>query len=162
MKLKTKKPSAPSQPVKEHFSVSIPHFPKIVRPQFADSLQFPAENMTKLPSSQIADYLAKYTELHAYANQELSAIKVRLLMNGTEDSVTRNKLLRERPNLNGIEKWRKEAVMDSDEEIEKLYTESQSLKVAQTQLEMLTVNYDRYIQTLSRELTRKLSERAMN
>jgi hypothetical protein len=134
--------------------VSYSLFPEIKRPKWSDSLVFP-DDVTRLEASNISELHGKYTALFAYANQELTKINVEILRLQTEDSVLRNRLLRKSPALNSQERWRRDSVLDSHSDIERLEIRVAQLKMAREHATMYCQNFEKYIAALSRELSRK-------
>jgi hypothetical protein len=133
------------------------NFPLLPRPRFADTLRFPAD-ITELTAANVSELLGKYTQLYAYANQELALLGVRLLRVQFQRDIRRNEIFRKRPGLNGIERWRRDAVLDEDSQMEQLGAAENLIERQKVMLQMAQTNFDRYLVALSRELTRKTTE----
>ena len=155
MKLNLKKKKSPD--LIGGVSVSHSRYPAVPRPAFTDRLKFP-EEITELGSANVSDLLGKYTLLWSYVNQDAARLKVTLLRLQHQESRRTNDMFRENPRLSHVEKWRRDAVVSEDSYIEAV---RQQISRAEAELEyanMYLANYDRYINALSRELTRKMSE----
>ena len=148
MKIKTK-----PQPVQESDSP----FPFADRPAFSDSLKFP-DNVTELDVAGVSELLGKYGQLWCFANQGLSQVNVRILSAQLDESKLINSIFRENGSVNSIEKWRRDAVFDSDPQLEAIREKIQRLKMEKETLLMFVGNFDRHCQTLSRELSRRLHQ----
>ena len=133
-------------------------FPFQNRPKFTDSLRFP-DDLTSLDAANISELLGKYTKLYVYANQNACAINVALLRLDTRESLLRNSLFRNRPSLNNLDRWRRDAVISEDSQMERIVIERNSLLEKKELIQNFLTTYDRYVVALSRELSRKTSER---
>lgn len=131
--------------------------PEVFRPKFASTLVFPSD-ITELTAQNISDLIGKYTLLYSYANQELSKLNVLILQSERREEIRVNDLFRTRPSLNQIEKWRRDSVLAEDTEIEEIRTNINRLQIQKEFTQMYLSNFDRYVNALSRELTRKTHE----
>ena len=129
-------------------------FYEVPRPAFADSLKFP-EDVTKLDAMNVSELHGKYTMMYAYANQELAKANVALLRLHSRVALRRNTVFRSRPTLNSQERWRRDAILDSDSDMEIIEAQITSVKMEKTWAEMFVANFERYLTALSRELSRK-------
>jgi len=127
--------------------------PRVRRPKFADSLHFP-ENITELASANISDLMGKYTLLLSYAQQDMAELNRETLRCDILDRNRRMELLREKPQMNSIEKHKREAFYDSDPVMRRINDQRIILGMRKEHTAMFLSNFDRYISTLSRELTR--------
>ncbi len=134
-------------------------FRKIDRPKFIDSLVFPADTLTSLDSEQVSDLHAKYTLLYAFANQGLADANVSILKLQNQRNNRENELYRENPRLNNIEKWKRDARIREDTQIESFHFRLCYQHQVRITLEMLITNYEKFINALSRELSRKNFEK---
>jgi hypothetical protein len=132
-------------------------FVEFGRPAYTEKLRFP-DNITELPAQNVSELLGKYTQLYVFANAETCKCSVRILRLQTALSLKKAALLRDDPHLNTLEKWRRDTVLDCDEEIMNMEAAIGSLKSEQQVAETARDNFDRYISALSRELTRKTNE----
>lgn len=133
---------------------SLPHTP---RPAFTDALRFP-DDITELGAANISELLGKYTKLWAFVNQDRARLRVQLIRLQQQEGKRINNIFRQRPTLNNLEKWKREAVLSEDEVIEQIRANRAAVEIALTHSEMFLENYDRYTNALSRELTRKTHE----
>ncbi len=102
--------------------------------------------------------LGEYSALWSYVNQDNARLTVRVLQLQQQETRIANELYRERPRLMNVEKWRRDAVISEDDGIELI---RQQIVNANSELEYVRsylANYDKYINALSRELTRKMHE----
>lgn len=129
-------------------------FLEVQRPAYADTIRWP-DNITLLSASNISELHGKYTQLYCFANQGLAKINMDILRLQTEDSLRRNKIFRTSPHINSQERWRRDTVIDSDPEIERITKEIADKKQEREFVQMYVNNYDRYLTALSRELSRK-------
>lgn len=142
------------QAVREGVVLNYKRFPEIPRPKYADTLRFPTD-ITRLTAQNVSELLGKYTELAAYTSQELSRINIEVLRLQTEISSRRNFLFHRNPSMNAQERWRRDAVLDSDFGMEKFDREISNQKMRKEYTEMFLGNFEKYITALSRELSRK-------
>ncbi len=145
-------------PKREAFELIL-GFRKIERPEFIESLVFPAETLTALDAEQVSDLHAKYTMLYAYANQSLADANVSILSLQNRKTERENTIFREQPRINSIEKWKRDAKLKEDEQVEYFNRSLTIHHVKRIQLEMMIANFERFIAALSRELSRKNYER---
>lgn len=148
-----------SQPVGGEIfgSKSLPQFG---RPAFADTLRFPAD-ITSLDARNISELLGKYTAMYSFVNEQQGKISGKLLNLQTVESLLRNKMLRDAPSLNNLERWRRDTVLDADPAIETLFEQQQILKGQRDHAGVFLGNYERCITALSRELSRKMQDSGM-
>lgn len=133
------------------FPIRLPDFN---RPAFTDTLRFP-EDLTVLSDANVSELLGKYTMLYAYAAQERSRAYLEELKADQELSQVEAGITSEAPQIQHIERWKRDAILASYPEIQKArmkqFMAVQRKEIAGT----YASNYDRYVQALSRELTRK-------
>lgn len=132
-------------------------FPLPQRPAYADKLKFPAD-ITELTSANISELMGKYTEMYSYAAAEAAKAEVQLLLAETEERKTETRILNSRPNIVHLEKWRKDLVVDSDKTMLKLHEQVKKAQVRLRYAKMYLEIFDRYLNALSRELTRKTND----
>lgn len=149
MKLKRKKGSSPSL-------ISHLRLPRILRPKFADTLRFP-EDITQLESANVSELLGKYTLLYTYAAQDMSFLNQESLRLESQERVRRFEVMQTNPRMNTIEKHKREAFYDSDSSMRQLQDQRTLVNMRKESTAMFMGNFDKYIQALSRELTRKSS-----
>lgn len=112
-----------------------------------------------LDSEQVSDLHAKYTLLYAYANQGLTEANVTIMRLHGQRGQRENEMYRRQPQINSLDKWRRDAKIREDEQIESINARLSHQNVIKAQLEMLLQNYEKFIAALSRELSRKNYER---
>ena len=132
-------------------------FPEVERPAFIDKLKFP-EDLTQLTAQNVSALHGKYTQLYAFANQELAKLEIKTLRIRQQEAIRRNEIFVERPSINSLDKYRRDAVYKSDDKMESLGQEMFRLECAKVATVSFKDSYDRYLQALSRELTRKTSD----
>lgn len=132
-------------------------FPEFAQPSFVKTLRFP-DDLTKLDGQNISELHGKYTQLYTYANQELCRINVRLIELQTKESLVQSAMIHERNGLNQIERWKRDAIIDSDPRMIAVKAEIARAKKEKEYNAMYLANFDRYLIALSRELSRKGQE----
>jgi hypothetical protein len=132
-------------------------FREIPRPKFADALRFP-DDITELASANVSDLHAKYSELYTYANQELARANIAILKLQTEETFLKSKIFVENPRINHLERWKRDCLIDADPRMEEIYRLLSKFRVEKEYAQMAVTNYDKYINALSRELSRKTAE----
>jgi hypothetical protein len=138
-------------------TVSFAKYQEFKRPAFTDTLHFP-NDVTQLGASNVSDLLSKYTALYAFANAEMCRANVMLLRLDTAESLRRASLLRQQPTLNAQERWRRDTILDCDQEVGRIIAQRAQAKEAREIAQTARDNFDRYISALSRELSRKSFE----
>lgn len=141
--------------------ITYEEMPKVQRPKFVDTLRFP-EDITELSAANCSELLGKYTLLWTFVNQDMARLKVRLLRLQHQEGVRVSEMFRHRPQLNQIEKWKRDSVISEDTQVESLRRQTSAINVELEYSGMYLANYDRYILALSRELTRKTHEQGLN
>ncbi len=157
MKLKLKHKSKPAPATDVRYG----RMPTVARPKFTDSLKFP-EDITELGSANCSELLGKYTLLWSYVNQDVSNLKVRQLKLQQREQLRLNQIFRENPAVNRLEKWRKDSVIAEDTYIEAIRSAMLTTNMQLETMNMYLANFDRYINALSRELTRKTHETSLH
>ena len=141
-----KKSAKKQKEPKKEVTVNLP-IPE--RPSFAEKLIFP-DDITELQGKNITDLMGKYTKLHAYVKSEWWKLKKKeLTLERNLNEAKRDVYFTDpavHTNSNKLKYNTK--VFGINGELNQI---KQSVLVAESYLE----TYDRYIQTLSRELTRK-------
>lgn len=128
--------------------------PAVPRPDFLDGFVFP-EDITELDPKQVSDLLSKYTLLYSYANQHVSKLSVKEIQLQTMESMRKNHIFRSRPYLNAQERWRRDSIIEEDRKIEEFRRRRSYLSQEKMLVQAYLDNYERYINALSRELSRK-------
>lgn len=153
MKIPAKKPSSLPRP-----EPRAPQqvFPDIARPTYTDTLTFP-EDITQTTLKEIGRYLGYYTGLHAYAVSELSKVDVQILKLRSEISVRRANVARNEFNA-GKSKYEADRAVKIDIAMQILETRMLKLEQDQNFIRSRVEIFDRYCNTLSREMTRRSAE----
>ena len=133
-------------------------FPEIHRPEFTDQLRWP-DDLTVLPAKSISDLLGKFTALQVYANQEHARIQSLLVEAQTEIQLRETEVFRANPAMNHQERWKRDAVVSSDPVIMELTRRIGRLKAEREYASGFALNYERYVNALSRELSRQCHTR---
>lgn len=132
---------------------------EIQRPKFADSLVFP-NDVTELTPENVSELHAKYTVLFTYANQELTKANVALLKLDTEEALRKTQLFIEsKGRLNHLDRWRRDSVLEVDNDIQRIAQQRGYYRIQKEFAQMMVTNYDKYINALSRELSRRAQDR---
>ncbi len=142
-------------------SIVYGNFPVIERPSFTKTLKFP-EDITELGAKNISDLHGKYTLLWTFASQDLARVNVQILAVETSISFRRNAIFRNRPMINQQDRWKRDAILESDPDIENLELQLAQAKAEKEQIQMWLNNFDRYLTALSRELSRKMNDQDRN
>lgn len=153
MKLKRKRHSTGQTKEAPELATHL-QLPKIHRPKWTDKIRFP-DDITELHSSNIADLLGKYTQLWALVNQDSCRITQELLRYDAAEQSRINEMIDRRPAINTLEKYKKDGVFGADPKIASYRRSRKSLHIQKAATEFYLTTYDKYINALSRELTRK-------
>ncbi len=130
------------------------------RPKFADTLRFP-DDLTLLLPANISELHGKYTQMFVFANREATRLTVEILRAETQESMAVTRLFRRQPAINSQERWKRDAVVDSDAEIESFRAAVARYKQERELARCYADNYDRYLAALSRELSRRMHEQGV-
>jgi hypothetical protein len=146
---------SPAKP-REFVSDTISHLSifRIPRPNFASTLRFP-EDITQLESANVSELLGKYTLLLTFAAQDLSELNQAGLRLDVMEKNRKYDLFTEKPQMNSLEKHKREAFFETDRQMRELYKQRAAVNIRKCHTEMFIANFDRYIVALSRELTRR-------
>lgn len=131
--------------------------PKVERPSFADTIKFP-ESLIELSSANISELLGRYTLLFSLVNQDLASVNIDLLRTYAKETAKINEMFRRNPSMNSQERWKRDAIIEEDPDIEAIRSERSLLLQTKELCEMYLKNYESYTNALSRELTRKMAE----
>lgn len=128
--------------------------PSVRRPDFADHLRFP-EDITQLNGENVAELLGKYTLLYSYAAQDMAFLNQESLRIESHERIRRSEIVQQNPRINTIEKYKREAFFEADSKLRSLQEHRTVVNIRKETTGMFMNNFDKYIQALSRELTRK-------
>lgn len=152
MKLVRKKPKTETRMI-----VGLPEF---TRPAFLDTLRLPA-NITQLGDAELSDMLGKYTAAYAFASTQRAAEDIAML--DIENKIARRRATIMGQNLQMIttmERYRRDAILEIDDQLMDLQHLLKLHKQRREWAFTMVGSFDRILNTLSRELTRKLSMRS--
>jgi hypothetical protein len=128
--------------------------PKILRPKWTDTIRFP-DDLTEIGAANITELIGKYTQLWGLVNQDACRITQELLRYDAAEQDRINEILEHRPGVNRLEKYKKDGVFGADPKIAHYRRARKALHIQRAAVEMYLQTYDKYINALSRELTRK-------
>ena len=151
MRLKKRKLSTPKSKLISHLRL-----PSVRRPDFADHIRFP-DDITQLNGENVAELLGKYTLLYTYAAQDMAFLNQESLRIESHERVRRSEIVQNNPRINTIEKYKREAFFEADSKLRSLQNHRTVVSIRKETTGMFMNNFDKYIQALSRELTRKTS-----
>ena len=132
-------------------------FPLPERPKYADALKFP-QDITELTPANISELMGKYTEMYSYAAAEAAKAEVQLLILATGGKKVETDILQSRPELLHKEKWRKDLIINTDPQKVELLKKEQHWQIRLRYAKMFLEIYEKYLNALSRELTRKSTD----
>lgn len=66
--------------------------------------------------------------------------------------------MRENRGMNTLERWKRDAIIDRDADVEMIRREKAKIQEEKIYAEMYLANFEKYLNALSRELTRKTAE----
>lgn len=127
------------------------------RPDFADTLRFPSD-LTQLAPANVSELHGKYTQLFVFANREATRLSVEIMRAETQEALAVSATFRRFPAINAQERWKRDAVLDSDPEIENIRRQISVYRQEQEIAKCFAANYQAYIGALSRELSRRMQE----
>lgn len=131
-------------------------FPEEPRPSFADTLTFPPD-ITALTPREVSALHGRYTAMFAYATAEQAKLRIEKLRYESEAQIHKNNIQR-----NGVTYGRRKGDVDTqvrlDMKMQQLYAAMISLDQRILFIDSRISIFDRYMNTLSRELTRRTSE----
>ena len=160
MKIRSSRPTAP--PVNRQPSYRGFDAPKdFDRPDFADTLRFP-NDLTLLAPANVSELHGKYTQLFVFANREATRLSVAIMREETQESLAVSATFRRFPAINSQERWKRDAVLDSDPTIEGIRQRISHFRQEQETAKMYAANYAAYCAALSRELSRRMHEQGVS
>lgn len=128
--------------------------PEIDRPKWADGLRFP-DDVTELTAANVSELLGKYTQLWTYVQQDLSRLEQETLKLDSAERERKHEIITGNPRINTIEKHKREAFYDGDSKMRGINRARSVIDLRKASSHSFLSIYDKYIQALSRELTRK-------
>lgn len=131
------------------------------RPEFADTLRFP-NDLTQLAPANVSELHGKYTQLFVFANREATRLSVEIMRAETQESLAVSSTFRRFPAINSQERWKRDAVLDSDPEIERIRQHISRCRQEQETAKCYASNYTAYTAALSRELSRRMQEQGVS
>lgn len=153
MKIKVKKRNSTRKPQKSELITHL-KLPQINRPKWADNLRFP-DDLTEVTAANVSELLGKYTSLWAFVNEDACRTTQHLLRLDSAEQTRMNQMIGRRPALTTLEKFRRDQLFAVDPVIATYRREKKILHIHKAASDMFLANYDKYINALSRELTRK-------
>jgi hypothetical protein len=73
----------------------------------------------------------------------------------TRENLRKTEIFQENPHINSQERWRRDAVIDCDEQMQEIQKEIDLYKMRKEYAQMFVTNFEKYLFALSRELSRK-------
>jgi hypothetical protein len=137
------------------FSVTL-ELPVFDRPAYADKTKWPAD-ITQLTSQNISELIGKYTGLLAYVEAQMSKYDQEIIKAEAMLESKSTQMFLDNPGIAHLEKWRRDQKIASDDGVIIIKSALTIARVKKTQAAMYVKNYERQINALSRELTRKLA-----
>ena len=135
-----------------------PLFTAIQRPDFADTLKFPS-NISTLSPANVSELHGKYTLLYSYANQEWSRNQRQHLIEKTEEErLFLVVALNDEDYKKARDAKTKEVHLQKYENFRKVKERLRQLHIERITIEMWLKNFEMYIASLSRELSRKVHD----
>ncbi len=131
-------------------------FKPVSRPEFTDTLSFP-QDITALPSMEVSRLHGQYTALCAYAMAELAKADVQALKCRSECFVRKNNVARTGQTY-GRNKYQTDLQIRLDKHLENLELAAHKAEEQQILLKSYVEIFDKYIASLSREMSRRSSE----
>ena len=130
--------------------------PSVVRPSFADTLRFP-DDITQLSAQNVSELLGKYTALQAFAIFEQAGLTIKELDKDREEALLRATIIGERPNIQHLDRWRRDDILTIDPRWLALQDRSRRISQRKVAVSAYVAIYEKYSMALSRELSRKTS-----
>lgn len=133
--------------------------PEFQRPAFLDSLIFPA-NITQLDSGSLSGLIGKFSLAYAYACSLRAGADVDLMAAELREQVSRAQLYRERPALiSSLERHKRDAILEMEPAIIAAKTAAVEARQKREYAWHMIQAYEKLLNALNRELTRKLTLR---
>lgn len=134
--------------------ISSRQFPAVERPSWIDSLKWP-EDITSLGPANLSELLGRYTALYAYACFVAAEATEADLCLQSQELLRRGTVFRQNPSVNGQARWKRDAYLITDAALEGVAISRGRHRIKAEWAKAYQAIYDRYIQALSRELTRR-------
>jgi len=131
--------------------------PRFLRPAFADTLKFP-DDITQLDAQNVSELLGKYTKLLAYAAQEHAKQTVRMLEIECKMAELQSEIFIQSPGIAHIERWKRDQKIQAHPRMFNIRITLLEINQRREMLSMFVSNFERFINALSRELSRKLAQ----
>jgi len=142
--------------VKDVARLEIGNLPAFTRPKFADTINFPVD-LTQLRSDNLSELMGKYAALLAFVEQEATTWRIHELKVGQQMEDAKGEFLAENPKLLFLERWKLDARMGAAVKTQNLARRITTIRTLKERAESLVRTYDRLINVLSRELSRRLA-----
>lgn len=136
--------------------LEIGNLPKFKRPAFADSLRFPTD-VTQLTGQNIGELMGKYAALLAFVEQESTSWTILELRTEQELEQQQTQFMLVNPRTVFLERWRLDIRMKQDLKIQSLRVRLSKIRELKERAASMVRTYDRLINVLSRELSRRLA-----
>jgi len=101
--------------------------------------------------------MGQFTEMYAYASCVLAKATCEEISSLTEEAEAKGRIFRESPGVNSQARWRRDAVLMTDSRLGEVNLRRNRIKIRMETAKAFVTIYDRYVQVLSRELTRRTS-----
>jgi hypothetical protein len=135
-------------------------FSEIDRPSYTDKIRFP-DDLTALHSVDLGRYHGRYVGLHVYASSELAKINVEELRIESEISQKRSHRFLSLA-AQQVPKWQLEIQLEANIHIQELRRRLLEVKVKKERVLSYMLNFERYANALSREMSRRAAEARMS
>lgn len=136
--------------------LEIGNIPAFSRPKFTDTLKFP-DDLTALTSVNVSELMGKYASMLAFVEQEATTWTIKEIEVERKLEDAKAKFLQEHPKKVFLDRWRLEASMKQEADFGQLHNRLAVIRgLKERALSMVRI-YDRLINVLSRELSRRLA-----
>lgn len=130
--------------------------PEFIRPAYADTLHFPAD-MSQLTAQNLSELMGKYAGLLAFVEQEATTWEIQSIRLAQSMEAFEGQHIRENPKLMFLERWRIDASVKRDPAMSDMRKRMSHIRVLKERALSLVRTYERLINVLSRELSRRIS-----
>lgn len=137
---------------------SVP-FKAFSRPDFADSILFPAD-ITELDSAEVSRLMGSYTEMQVWAATHAATLGMRIAETENMLEAIKSNIYGNSPSiLTSLNKNEREEKLSTYPRVQKMKHQLRLLHAERSRAETYASSYERFVNVLSRELSRKTASR---
>lgn len=136
--------------------LEIGRIPSFERPKFTDSMRFP-DDVTQLTAHNLSELMGRYASLAAFVEQEATTWSMAVIRLEQELEEAESQFMLKNPKTLFLERWRLDNRLRQDLTLRSIHRRLTGARALRERAQSLVRIYERLINVLSRELSRRMA-----